>query len=67
MSKLTPSVQVLPGVLAVLVPTVVGVSFRILGEYTDRPMLGAEVLGSFLMFATVTGILMVRTIGLFHI
>lgn len=50
--------MVLPGVSAVMVPTVVGVFFRVLGENTGRPMLGAEVLGSFIMFATVTGILM---------
>ncbi|KAH9255357.1 V-type H(+)-translocating pyrophosphatase [Batrachochytrium salamandrivorans] len=50
--------MVLPGVLAVMVPVVIGITFRVLGEHTNRPMLGAEVLGSFIMFATVTGILM---------
>jgi len=47
-----------PGLLAVAAPTLIGVVFRFLGEYTERPLLGVEVLGSFLMFATVTGILM---------
>jgi len=50
--------MIVPGILAVAAPTVVGVVFRIIGENTERPLLGAEVLGSFLMFATVTGILM---------
>ena len=47
-----------PGILAVAVPTFVGVMFRFIGEMTDRPLLGAEALGGFMMFATVTGILM---------
>jgi len=47
-----------PGLLCVMTPIVVGVVFRMVGEQTDRPLLGAEVLASYLMFATVTGILM---------
>jgi inorganic pyrophosphatase len=47
-----------PGLLSVLSPISVGVLFRIIGYYTDRPLLGAEVLAGFLMFATSTGILM---------
>ncbi len=48
----------LPGMLAVCIPTVVGVTFRVIGEYSGRPMLGVEVLGGFMMFATVAGIMM---------
>ena len=47
-----------PGLLSVLSPITVGVLFRIIGAYTNRPLLGAEVLAGFLMFATSTGILM---------
>lgn len=47
-----------PGLLSVLSPITVGVIFRIIGSYTNRPLLGAEVLAGFLMFATSTGILM---------
>ena len=47
-----------PGLLSVLSPVFVGVLFRIIGSYTNRPLLGAEVLAGFLMFATSTGILM---------
>lgn len=47
-----------PGLLAVGLPTSVGIVFRIVGYFTNRPLLGAEVLAGFLMFATVTGILM---------
>lgn len=50
--------MIVPGLLAVVAPTLVGVVFRFIGESTGRPLLGAEVLGSFLMFATVSGILM---------
>jgi H+-translocating diphosphatase len=35
-----------------------GVVFRILGHYTGQPLLGAKVVASMLMFATVAGILM---------
>lgn len=47
-----------PGLLSVLSPISVGILFRIIGSYTNRPLLGAEVLAGFLMFATSTGILM---------
>jgi len=50
--------MVKPGLLAVLSPIVVGVTFRIIGIYRGRNLLGAEVLAGFLMFATSTGILM---------
>eukprot|EP00547_Thalassionema_nitzschioides_P013066 CAMPEP_0194262504 /NCGR_PEP_ID=MMETSP0158-20130606/46577_1 /TAXON_ID=33649 /ORGANISM="Thalassionema nitzschioides, Strain L26-B" /LENGTH=820 /DNA_ID=CAMNT_0039002663 /DNA_START=164 /DNA_END=2626 /DNA_ORIENTATION=+ len=47
-----------PGLVCVITPVVVGLVFRFVGEYTGRPLLGAEVLASYLMFGTVTGILM---------
>jgi H+-translocating diphosphatase len=47
-----------PGLLSVLSPITVGVLFRVIGSYRDRPLLGAEVLAGFLMFSTSTGILM---------
>ena len=50
--------MVLPGVLTVVMPVTIGLLFRAIGDATSRPLLGAEVLCSFVMFATVTGILM---------
>mmetsp|Transcript_2241 Transcript_2241/g.3230 ORF Transcript_2241/g.3230 Transcript_2241/m.3230 type:complete len:185 (-) Transcript_2241:344-898(-) len=47
-----------PGLVCVVTPVVVGLVFRFVGESSDRPLLGAEVLASYLMFGTVTGILM---------
>ncbi len=48
----------LPALLCVGTPVVVGMTFRFVGAMTDRPLLGAECLASYLMFGTVTGILM---------
>jgi H+-translocating diphosphatase len=50
--------MVKPGLLAVFAPIIVGVVFRLVGESRGRPLLGAEALAGFLMFATSTGILM---------
>lgn len=47
-----------PGLICVITPITVGVVFRFVGEATNRALLGAEVLASYLMFGTVTGILM---------
>ncbi|KAL3678115.1 hypothetical protein R1sor_021071 [Riccia sorocarpa] len=47
-----------PGALAVFSPIAVGITFRILGQYTDQPLLGAKAVAGMLMFATVVGILM---------
>lgn len=47
-----------PGALAIVSPIVVGFLFRVLGYYTGHPLLGAKVVASMLMFATVSGILM---------
>jgi len=46
----------MPGLIAVSVPLLVGVFFRILGGQDD-PLLGAKAIASFLMFATATGVL----------
>ena len=50
--------MLMPGLLAVLLPIIVGLVFRTIGEIQGRPLLGAEALAGYLMFATVTGILM---------
>jgi len=47
-----------PGALAIISPMAVGIIFRILGHSTGQPLLGAKVVASMLMFATVAGILM---------
>ncbi|KAG0453293.1 hypothetical protein HPP92_025957 [Vanilla planifolia] len=47
-----------PGALAIVSPIVIGFIFRVLGEVTGQPLLGAKVVASLLMFATVAGILM---------
>ena len=49
-----------PGLVCVVTPILVGILFRIVGEHSTpvKPLLGAEVLASYLMFATVSGILM---------
>ena len=48
----------LPGILTIAMPVSVGLVFRFIGSITGRPLLGAEVLSSFLVFATVSGVLM---------
>lgn len=50
--------MVRPGLLAILAPIIVGYSFKLIGIYVEKEMLGAKVICSFLMFATSTGILM---------
>lgn len=47
-----------PGALAIISPIVTGFLFRLLGQATGHPLLGAKVVASMLMFATVSGILM---------
>lgn len=47
-----------PGALAIISPLVIGFVFRLLGQATGHPLLGAKVVASMLMFATVSGILM---------
>jgi len=48
----------LPGILAVVMPVATGLVFRYIGDMTGNVLLGAEVLAGYLMFATVSGILM---------
>ena len=50
--------MVLPGVTVVAAPIVVGVGFKLLGDASQQPLLGARAVAGMLMFATVTGILM---------
>jgi inorganic pyrophosphatase len=50
--------MVKPGVLCVLAPVAVGFAGRGVGALTGRPLLGAEVLAGYLVFGTVSGILM---------
>ena len=50
--------MVAPGALAVLMPMAVGVTFRMVGASTEQEQLGPKVVAGFLMFATVTGIMM---------
>eukprot|EP01071_Lankesteria_metandrocarpae_P004053 Lankesteria_metandrocarpae@DN3342_c0_g1_i2.p1 len=47
-----------PGLLSILSPVCVGILFRIVGYYQGKPLLGAEAIASFLVFSTVSGILM---------
>jgi len=48
--------MVAPGLVAVSVPLIVGIGFRVLGGAQDK-LLGAKAVASFLMFATATGVL----------
>eukprot|EP00850_Spirogloea_muscicola_P001012 SM000004S14882 [mRNA] locus=s4:13543:18731:+ [translate_table: standard] len=50
--------MVKPGALAVCAPIILGLVFRFLGVWTEQPLLGSKAVASFLMFATVAGILM---------
>ena len=50
--------MIIPGLLSILSPMVVGVIFKYIFYYTKRPLLGAQAVSSFLMFSTSTGILM---------
>jgi len=55
----------MPGLVAVSVPLLVGTFFRIISSGEDR-LIGAKVIASFLMFATVAGVLfaiMLNTAG----
>jgi len=47
-----------PALLALGMPVLVGLVFRYIGSLTNNPMLGVEVIASFLMFGTLTGLLM---------
>jgi inorganic pyrophosphatase len=47
-----------PALLALGVPVAIGFLFRILGESTGRPLLGVEVVAGFMLFGSLTGLLM---------
>eukprot|EP01062_Namystynia_karyoxenos_P059557 TRINITY_DN509_c0_g1_i2.p1 TRINITY_DN509_c0_g1~~TRINITY_DN509_c0_g1_i2.p1 ORF type:complete len:801 (+),score=335.18 TRINITY_DN509_c0_g1_i2:108-2510(+) len=46
-----------PGLLAVTMPVTTGFIFRLVGQYTNRPLLGVECVCSMLLFSTATGVL----------
>lgn len=50
--------MVWPALLALMLPVVVGFGFKWWGVATGRPTLGVEVIAGFMMFATLTGLLM---------
>lgn len=47
-----------PATLALAAPVSIGFLFKFIGELTGRYMLGIEVVGSFMLFGTLTGLLM---------
>ena len=47
--------MVKPGLLAVLSPCVVGLTFRVIGAYTDQKLLGARAVAGLLIVTTVAG------------
>eukprot|EP00183_Erythrolobus_madagascarensis_P005048 CAMPEP_0185857870 /NCGR_PEP_ID=MMETSP1354-20130828/29723_1 /TAXON_ID=708628 /ORGANISM="Erythrolobus madagascarensis, Strain CCMP3276" /LENGTH=790 /DNA_ID=CAMNT_0028560143 /DNA_START=422 /DNA_END=2794 /DNA_ORIENTATION=+ len=49
--------MILPGLLAVLAPAVVGITFRVVGGHA-RPLLGAQAMGAMLLVGTIAGIAM---------
>ena len=50
--------MVWPALLALLLPVIVGFTFKTFGAYSGRPQLGVEVLAAFMMFGTLAGLLM---------
>jgi Na+/H+-translocating membrane pyrophosphatase len=50
--------MVWPALLALLMPVAVGFGFKYFGALTGRPQLGVEVIAGFMMFGTLTGLLM---------
>jgi Na+/H+-translocating membrane pyrophosphatase len=56
-SKAALRKMVMPGLLSIFSPIIVGFVFKQLGKYTGQPHLGVEAVASFLMFSTSTGIL----------
>jgi inorganic pyrophosphatase len=47
-----------PGLLAVIGPVAVGVTFKLVGLATAQELLGAKAMAGLLMLSTITGILM---------
>jgi len=50
--------MVKPAVLALSMPVIVGFVFRAVGSYTGRPLLGLECVAGFMMFGSITGLMM---------
>lgn len=50
--------MIAPAALALGLPVTVGFTFKYIGLYTNRPMLGVEVVASFMIFGTLAGLLM---------
>jgi len=57
-SRAALSKMILPGLLVTLMPISVGIFFRIVGYYSGDSLLGARAIAGFLMFSTVTGVMM---------
>merc|ERR1711998_749656 len=57
-SKAALREMVVPGILSILSPLVVGYVFRVIGTYRGMPFMGVQAVAAFLMFSTSTGILM---------
>lgn len=49
--------MVKPGLLVVVTPIVVGLAFRLIGQAQGRPLLGAQVMTSFLVCSSMTAML----------
>ncbi|ETB61860.1 V-type H()-translocating pyrophosphatase, variant [Plasmodium yoelii 17X] len=47
-----------PGMLGILAPIIIGILFKFIGILQNNKLLGAQVMASFIMFSTSTGILM---------
>ncbi|CAD2105512.1 inorganic pyrophosphatase, putative [Plasmodium vinckei lentum] len=47
-----------PGLLGILAPITIGILFKFIGNLQNNKLLGAQVMASFIMFSTSTGILM---------
>mmetsp|Transcript_1576 Transcript_1576/g.2238 ORF Transcript_1576/g.2238 Transcript_1576/m.2238 type:complete len:809 (-) Transcript_1576:342-2768(-) len=50
--------MVKPALLALSMPVIVGFTFRIIGSYTGQPLLGLETVAGFMMFGSITGLMM---------
>eukprot|EP00954_Amorphochlora_amoebiformis_P017609 1320204-Amorphochlora_amoeboformis.AAC.1 len=47
-----------PAILALSMPVIVGFTFRVIGSYTNKPLLGLETVAGFMMFGSITGLMM---------
>jgi len=52
-----------PGGLAVVAPIVVGLTFKMIGVWKKDALLGPKAVAGFLMFATVSGVMMALTLS----